>query len=89
VGIWIAATVSILVLGVLIAALLIVFSQISPGQLFSPSGSEMTVDIEGVDIVLGAVAIGLVAILLAGTIALFATRRAVEPLIDALRRQRH
>ncbi|MEV7608813.1 HAMP domain-containing sensor histidine kinase [Microbacterium sp. NPDC089320] len=48
----------------------------------------MTVDIEGVDIVVGAVCLGVVAIILAGTIALLATRRAVTPLIDALQRQR-
>ncbi len=88
VGIWIAITVSALVIGVLIAAFLIVFSQIPPDHLFSPGGQEMTVDIEGVDIVVGAVCLGVVAIILAGTIALLATRRAVTPLIDALQRQR-
>ena len=88
VGIWIAITVSALVIGVLIAAFLIVFSQIPPDHLFSPGGQETTVDIEGVDIVIGAVLVGIVAIVFAGTIALFATRRAVAPLIDALRRQR-
>ncbi|CAH0158577.1 HAMP domain-containing sensor histidine kinase [Microbacterium sp. Bi121] len=88
VGIWIAITVSALVIGVLIAAFLIVFSQIPPDHLFSPGGQETTVDIEGVDIVIGAVLVGVVAIVLAGTIALFATRRAVTPLIDALHRQR-
>ena len=36
VGIWIAIAVSVLVIGVLIAALLIVFSQIPPDHLFSP-----------------------------------------------------
>lgn len=88
VGIWIAITVSALVIGVLIAAFLIVFSQIPPDHLFSPGGQETTVDIEGVDIVIGAVIVGVVAIVFAGTIALFATRRAVTPLIDALQRQR-
>lgn len=88
VGIWIAAAVSILVVGVLIGALLIVFTQIPPDQLFSPGGHETTVDIEGVDIVIAALGVGLSAILLAGTIALLATRRAVAPLVDALGRQR-
>lgn len=88
VGIWIAITVSALVIGVLIAAFLIVFSQIPPDHLFSPGGQETTVDIEGVDIVIGAVTVGIVAIVFAGTIALLATRRAVTPLIDALQRQR-
>ncbi|MCK2021574.1 HAMP domain-containing histidine kinase [Microbacterium sp. kSW2-24] len=88
VGIWIAVAVSILVIGVLIAALLIVFSQIPPDHLFSPGGQETTIDIEGVDIVIGAVIVGIVAIIFAGTIALIATRRAVSPLIDALQRQR-
>lgn len=88
VGIWIAITVSALVIGVLIAAFLIVFSQIPPDHLFSPGGQETTVDIEGVDIVIGAVTVGIIAIVFAATIALFATRRAVTPLIDALRRQR-
>lgn len=88
VGIWIAVTVSALVIGVLIAAFLIVFSQIPPDHLFSPGGQETTIDVEGVDIVIGAFIVGIVAIILAGTIALFATRRAVAPLIDALQRQR-
>ncbi|MBT2476366.1 HAMP domain-containing histidine kinase [Microbacterium sp. ISL-103] len=88
VGIWIAITVSALVIAVLIAAFLIVFSQIPPDHRFAPGGQETTVDIEGVDIVIGAVTVGIVAIVFAGTIALFATRRAVTPLIDALQRQR-
>lgn len=88
VGIWIAITVSALVIGVLLAAFLVVFSQIPPDHLFSPGGQETTVDIEGVDIVIGAVIVGIVAIVIAGTIALFATRQAVTPLIDALQRQR-
>ncbi|WP_315070643.1 HAMP domain-containing sensor histidine kinase [uncultured Microbacterium sp.] len=88
VGVWIAVAVSILVISVLIAALLIVFSQIPPDHLFSPGGQETTIDIEGVDIVVGAIGLGVVAIILASTIALFATRRAVAPLIDALQRQR-
>ncbi|CAH0231359.1 Signal transduction histidine-protein kinase ArlS [Microbacterium oxydans] len=89
VGVWIAGAVSALVVGVLIAALLIVFSQIPPDRLFAPGGDETTIDIEGADIVVAAIGVGIGAILLAGTIALVATRRAVVPLMDALRRQRH
>lgn len=89
VGIWIAVAVSLLVIGVLVATLVIVFSQIPPDQLFAPDHHETTIDIEGVDIVIAAIGVGAGAILLAGAIALFVTRRAVTPLVDALRRQRH
>ncbi|SDH22326.1 sensor histidine kinase [Microbacterium pygmaeum] len=88
VGIWITIAVSVLVLAVLVATLLVVFSQIPPSQLFRPGRHETTVDIEGVDIVIGAILVGVGAIALAGTIALLVTRRAVAPLVDALRRQR-
>ncbi|MFZ8393358.1 histidine kinase dimerization/phospho-acceptor domain-containing protein, partial [Staphylococcus aureus] len=45
-------------------------------------------DVDGIDILLGAVAIGACAIASAGILGWLATRRAVRPLVDALRRQR-
>lgn len=84
----ITVAVSALVLAVLIAALAIVFSQIPPDQLFRPGGHETSVDIEGVDILAWALIVGVAAIVSAGTLALLVTRRAVAPLVDALRRQR-
>ena len=45
-------------------------------------------DIQGLDIIVGGVSIGLIAIALAGLLGWLVTRRAVRPLVDALRRQR-
>ncbi|MFD1340357.1 sensor histidine kinase [Microbacterium lemovicicum] len=73
---------------VLLAALSVVFTQIPPGDLFSPGTNETVVDIDGVDILVWGAVIGLAAVLLAGTLSVFVTRRAVAPLVDALRRQR-
>ena len=88
VGIWITTAVTVLVLAVLIATLFVIFSQIPPDRLFLPGRHETTIDIDGVDILIGALVVGVGAIILAGTLAWLVTRRAVSPLVDALRRQR-
>lgn len=88
VGITITVAVSVLVLGVLVAALKIVLEQIPLKELLSTRPHETVVDIGGLDILLWGIAVGFVAIILAGTLALFVTRRAVAPLADALGRQR-
>jgi signal transduction histidine kinase len=88
VAVTITLAVSALVVAVLIAALCVVFSQISPAQLLTPGHHETVVDIEGVDILLWGATIGGVAIALAATLSILVTRRAVAPLVDALRRQR-
>ncbi len=75
-------------LAVLVAAFLVVFSQIPPDQLFNPGRGETTIDIGGLELLVWGVVIGAAAVALAGTLAFFATRRAVAPLVDALGRQR-
>jgi signal transduction histidine kinase len=89
VGLQITVASGILVLAVLVAAFTFVFAHIKPGRLFTQTGShEMTIDVGGLDLLVGGVVIGTVAIVLAGTMGWFATRRAVRPLGDALRLQR-
>ena len=89
VGLQITITSSVLVLAVLIAAFAFVFSHIKPARLFPRVGShETTIDVGGLEILVGGIVIGIIAIILAGTMSWFATRRAVRPLGDALRIQR-
>jgi len=89
VGLHITITSSILVLAVLIAAFAFVFTHIKPGHLFSEAGShETTIDVGGFEILVGGIVIGTIAIILAGTMSWFATRRAVRPLGEAIRLQR-
>ncbi|MET4782662.1 HAMP domain-containing sensor histidine kinase [Glaciihabitans sp. UYNi722] len=89
VGLQITIASSVLVIAVLIAAFAFVFSHIKPGRLFSPVGShETSIDVGGLEILVGGLVIGTIAIILAGTMSWFATRRAVRPLGDALRLQR-
>ncbi|CAN5159282.1 hypothetical protein BH09ACT2_BH09ACT2_02030 [soil metagenome] len=89
VGFQITITSTALVLVVLIAAFTFVFAHIKPGSLFPQGEShETTIDVGGLEILVGGLVIGTVAIILAGTMSFFATRRAVRPLGDALRLQR-
>lgn len=89
VGLQITIASSVLVIVVLIAAFAFVFSHIMPGRLFSPEGlHEASIDVGGIEILVGGIVIGVIAIILAGTMSWFATRRAVRPLGDALRLQR-
>ena len=89
VGLQLTITSSVLVLAVLIAAFTFVFAHIRPGRLFAQVEShETTIDVGGLEILVGGVAIGTIAIILAGTMSWFATRRAVRPLGRALRLQR-
>jgi len=88
VGVWITVAVSILVIVVLIAAFVLVFQQIPLVDLFDPNRHERTVDIGGLDILIGGLILGLLAVALAGILGILATRRAVAPLVDALARQR-
>lgn len=84
----ITLAVSVLVLAVLIAAFSVVFTQIPLTDLLTPQRRETVVDIEGLDIILGGAIIGACAIASAGVLGWLVTRRAVRPLVDALRRQR-
>ncbi|MFC5503075.1 sensor histidine kinase [Lysinimonas soli] len=88
VGVQIAVASSALVLVVLIAAFAFVFAHIEPSRLFEPGRHESAIDVGGLDILVGAVVIGAAAIVLAGVVTWFATRRAVRPLGAALRLQR-
>ncbi|MHC5795817.1 sensor histidine kinase [Lacisediminihabitans sp. FW035] len=89
VGLQLTITSSVLVLAVLIAAFAFVFAHIKPGRLFPAVGShETTIDVGGLEILVGGIVIGAIAIILAGTMSWFATRRAVRPLGHALKLQR-
>lgn len=88
VGVWITVAVSILVIAVLITAFAFVFQQVPLADLFDRNRHEEMVDIGGLDIIVGGIVIGLLAVGLAGTLGILATRRAVAPLVDALARQR-
>lgn len=88
VGIWITVAVTLLVLIVLAVAVSFVFGQIPLSNLFDSNRHEEAVDVGGLDIIVGAIVLGILAIVLAGTLGLLATRRAVAPLVDALGRQR-
>ncbi|MCU1585660.1 MAG: ATP-binding region ATPase domain protein [Microbacteriaceae bacterium] len=89
VGLRITITSSVLVLAVLISAFVFVFAHIPPGRLFDlQRAHETTIDVGGIDILVGGLSIGLIAVILAGTMSWFATRRAVRPLGDVLRLQR-
>jgi signal transduction histidine kinase len=88
VGLWITVAVSALVIAVLIAVLAFVFRQVPINDLLDKHHHEETVDVGGLDALIAAVMIGVIAIALAGAIGLFATRRVVAPLVDALSRQR-
>ena len=88
VGVQIAVASSALVVVVLIAAFAFVFAHIDPSRLFEPGRHESSIDVGGLDILVGAVVIGAAAIVLAGVVTWYATRRAVRPLGAALRLQR-
>jgi two-component system OmpR family sensor kinase len=89
VGLQITIWSSVLVLAVLVAAFAFVFENVSPA-FWEDFGRHhaTTVDVGATDILIGGSLIGLVAIALAATISVLATRRAVNPLATALRTQR-
>ncbi len=89
VGLQITLTASVLVVAVLVAAFVFVVQHISPINFFARSlPSDTTVDVGVIDLLSGGFLIGFIAILVAGTMSWFVTRRAVRPLADALRLQR-
>ncbi|UUT36342.1 hypothetical protein [Microbacterium elymi] len=57
-------------------------------ELLDRRHHEESIDVGGLDALAGIVVIGLLAIVLACTLSLIVTRRAVAPLVDALARQR-
>lgn len=89
VGLQIAAAFAIVVLVVLAAAFAFVFAHIKPSHLFTVGRHENTIDIGGLDILIAAAVIGVATIALTAILSWFVTRRAVRPLGDALRLQRH
>ena len=77
-----------LVVVILIATFSFVLAHIKVSHLFEPGRHEGTIDVGGLDILIGAIVIGVLAILAGGALSWYATRRAVRPLGDALRSQR-
>jgi signal transduction histidine kinase len=88
VGLQLTVASTVLVLLVVIAAFAFVFAHLKPSSVFTEGHHQSTIDIGGLDILIVAISIGVVAILLAGLLSWFATRRAIQPLADALRLQR-
>ncbi|WP_062205400.1 sensor histidine kinase [Demequina salsinemoris] len=88
VGFWIAASLSVLVLVVLVTEVVIVLDQVPLGQLVDPSRDEPVITVEGRDVIWGGALVGVLAVVVSGVLALAATKRAVAPLVDALGRQR-
>nr|WP_274636377.1 HAMP domain-containing sensor histidine kinase [Microbacterium bovistercoris] len=88
VGAWMTVAATVLVIAVLVAASSIVLGQIPLAELLDRRHHEESIDVGGLDALAGIVVIGLLAIVLACTLSLIVTRRAVAPLVDALARQR-
>lgn len=88
VGVWITVAVSVLVVAVMVAVFAFVFQQMPLADVLDPNRHDEMIDIGGLDVILGGSIIGLLAIALAGTLGILATRRAVAPLVEALARQR-
>lgn len=88
VGVWITVAVTLLVIVLVVVAVSFVFRQIPLSALFDRNRHEEAVDVGGLDLIVGAIVLGVLAIVLAGTLGLLATRRAVAPLVEALGRQR-
>jgi len=88
VGVQLALASSVLVLLVVVVAFAFVLAHLAPSRIFELGHHESTIDVGGLDILLGAIGIGVAAITLAGVLSWFATRRAIRPLGEALRLQR-
>jgi len=89
VGLQITAVFAVLVLAALGAAFAFVLAHIQASHLFTLGRHERTIDIGGIDILIAAAVIGATTLALAAVLSWFATRRAVRPLGQALRVQRH
>jgi len=88
VGTRIAIVCSAVVVVVIAAIFLYVLSEISPAELFEPVPDENNLDLGAVDLLRAASALGVALIVLAGVMSWLVTRRAVQPLGEALRIQR-
>ena len=88
VGTRIAIVCSAVVVVVIAVIFLYVLSEISPAELFEPVPDENNLDIGAVDLLRAASALGVALIVLAGVMSWLVTRRAVQPLGEALRIQR-
>jgi signal transduction histidine kinase len=88
VGIQIAVASTALVVAVLAATLVFVLREIKPAELFEPVPDPDVIHVRAPDLFAAGIVLGVVAIVLAGTMSWLVTRRAVRPLGDALRIQR-
>ena len=88
VGVFVAVASAALVIAVLAAVIAYVLTEIRLSEFFEARPDPNRLDIRATNLVLAGVALGIVAIVLAGTVGWLATRRAVRPLAEALRVQR-
>lgn len=88
VGLALMAAAAVLVIVVLLGAVAFILTQVRLSELLDPDGRPETIRVAGTDLLRGGLAIGVVAIVIAGALAMLTTRRAVAPLVDALARQR-
>ena len=88
VGFFVAGASAALVVAALVAMVAYVLTEIRLPEFFEAHPDPNRLDIRATNFVLAGAVLGIVAILLAGTVGWFATRRAVRPMADALRLQR-
>ncbi|KFF60115.1 hypothetical protein JF66_06595 [Cryobacterium sp. MLB-32] len=88
VGTRIALACAAVVVVIIVAVFIYILSQISPTELFEPVPDTDNLQVSAVELLRAAAVLGVALIALAGVMSWFVTRRAVQPLGEALRLQR-
>ena len=88
VGLQIAGACAAIVVALVTTVFLYIISQINPAELFETTTYPNVLDVDAIPLLGATVVLGGVLIILAGLLSRFVTRRAVQPLGDALRIQR-
>jgi len=88
VGTRIALACTAVVVVIIVAVFLYILSQISPTELFEPVPDTDNLQVSAIELLRAAAVLGVALIALAGAMSWFVTRRAVQPLGEALRLQR-
>lgn len=88
VGASIAIACTAVVAVVILAVFLYILSRISPAELFERVPDRESLRVDAIELLRGATVLGVALIVLAGLMSWWVTRRAVQPLGDALRIQR-